>query len=368
MTFEINYLIFSIVFLIIGVLVGYFIYSRLNKDKIDQNKDLETLKTEVEDTFTKLLNDLNKKVESYHAKSDQDRGSLTQVLKDIRSIGSGVSTDINTFKNVLVSGGARTQGPWGQMVLEKILEKMEFTEGTEYEKQKSIKTDDGRKIPDCIVHLPNDSGDRRDIIIDAKVSLQAWSEHEESDDPIVKKDALKRHIQSVKNHIRDLASQNYQNLPGIESLDSVIMFSPNEQAIFGLGKDSREILDLAFDKKIVPVGPTMLYFVLKSVADNWSKSKQSKNMQEVIKIANLACSQATEIYHSARKSKENISKTLENLDDVMDQIQDGRGSFLGRIQRMTKLGGLNPKSIPDEALKNIENAEVNTISKTKIKD
>ena len=112
----------------------------------------------------------------------------------------------------------------------------------------------------------------------------------------------------------------------------------------------------------------MLYFVLKSVADNWSKSKQSKNMQEVIKIANLACSQATEIYHSARKSKENISKTLENLDDVMDQIQDGRGSFLGRIQRMTKLGGLNPKSIPDEALKNIENAEVNTISKTKIKD
>ena len=364
-----NYLVFSIIFLIIGVLVGYFIYSRLNKNKSDQNKDLETLKTEVEETFTKLLNDLNNKVESYHTKSDQDRGSLNQILKDIRSIGSGVSSDINTFKNVLVSGGARTQGPWGQMVLEKILEKMEFTEGTEYEKQKSIKTDDGRKIPDCIVHLPNDSGDRRDIIIDAKVSLQAWSEYEESDDPIVKKDALKRHIQSVKNHIRDLASQNYQNLPGVESLDSVIMFSPNEQAIFGLGKDSRDILDLAFDKKIVPVGPTMLYFVLKSVADNWSKSKQSKNMQEVIKIANLACSQATEIYHSARKSKENISKTLENLDDVLDQIQDGRGSFLGRVQRMIKLGGLNPiKPIPDEAMKNIENAEVNKIPKTKIKE
>ena len=118
MTFEINYLVFSIIFLIIGVLVGYFIYSRLDKNKSDQNKDLETLKDEVEETFTKLLDDLNKKVESYHTKSDQDRGSLTQVLKDIRSIGSGVSSDINTFKNVLVSGGARTQGPWGQMVLE----------------------------------------------------------------------------------------------------------------------------------------------------------------------------------------------------------------------------------------------------------
>ena len=122
MTFEMNYLVFSIIFLIIGVLVGYFIYSRLDKNKSDQNKDLETLKTEVEETFTKLLNDLNEKVDSYHTKSDQDRGSLTQVLKDIRSIGSGVSSDINTFKNVLVSGGARTQGPWGQMVLEKILE------------------------------------------------------------------------------------------------------------------------------------------------------------------------------------------------------------------------------------------------------
>ena len=365
MALEFTTVLYLLIILTIGAAIGYFVNSLLNKNKNEEQKDLETFKNEIENKFTPLIANLQKEIASYHTKSDQDRGSLNQVLKDIRTIGSGVSTDINTFKNVLVSGGARQQGPWGQMVLEKILEKMEFTEGTEFEKQKSIKTDDGRKIPDCIVHLPNDSGDKRDIIIDAKVSLQAWSEHEENDDPIVKKDALKRHIKSVKDHIRDLANQNYKNLPGVESLDSVIMFSPNEQAIFGLGKESREILDLAFDKKIVPVGPTMLYFVLKSVADNWSKSKQSKNMQEVIKIANLACSQATEIYHSARKSKENISKTLENLDDVLDQIQDGRGSFLGRIQRMTKLGGLNPKSIPDEALKNIENAEVAEITKSK---
>jgi len=369
MALEFITVVYLLIVLSIGAAIGYFVYSLFNKNKNKEQKDLETLKNEIENKLTPMIGNLQREIASYHTKSDQDRGSLNQVLKDIRTIGSGVSTDINTFKNVLVSGGARQQGPWGQMVLEKILEKMEFTEGTEFEKQKSINTDEGKKIPDCIVHLPSVSGDRRDIIIDAKVSLQAWSEYEESDDPIVKKDALKRHIQSVQKHIRDLAGQNYQNLPNIESLDSVIMFCPNEQAIFGLGKESREILDFAFNKKIVPVGPTMLYFVLKSVADNWSKHKQSKNMQDVIKIANLACAQATEIYNSAKKSKQNISKTLQDLDDVLSQIQDGRGSFLGRVQRMTKLGGLNPiKPIPDEAMKNIENAEVNKIPKTKIKE
>ena len=131
--------------------------------------------------------------------------------------------------------------------------------------------------------------------------------------------------------IRDssLAKKNYQNLEGINSLDVVIMFCPNEAAISSLGNSSRKMMDYAIQKKITLVGPSMLYFTLKTVEYYWKAEKQSKNTQKIIDLANKISSQSIEIYESAKIARDSIQKTSSGVDDVMRKIKDGRGVCKG---------------------------------------
>ena len=342
----------EIIYLGIGLIVGILLGAGgivIFKQK-KENVDLGSFKTELEN--------LTKEVKSYHTKADKDRGSINQIYTDIRTIEQSFVSKAEGFEKVLVSGGSQQQGAWGELVLEKILEHLGFTEGVEYDRKTFI-TEEGRKTPDTIVHL----SDHRDVVIDSKVSLKDWYEYVNATDKIVKQQALKRHTVSVENHIKSLAKRNYQKIKDIKSLDTVIMFTPNDQCIFGLGKVSRDFMDLAFSKKITLVGPAMIYFVLKAVDANWKADKQSKNLKQVIEIADKVCSQAVEIYESAKNSKDSIEETIKSLDKVLSKIQDGRGSFLGRIKNMIKIGGFTPKkSIPFDAKEHIESDNVQTIA------
>ena len=238
------------------------------------------------------------------------------------------------------------------MVLEHILTKLQFTEGEEFEKHQNFKSEEGeRLIPDFIVHFPGN----RDVVIDSKVNLTAWDEYVNTDDIQIKENALNRHKQSIKNHIDTLAKKNYQSLEGINTLDAVIMFCPNEAAISSLGNSSRKMMDYAIQKKITLVGPSMLYFTLKTVEYYWKAEKQSKNTQKIIELANKISSQSIEIYESARVAKESILKTSNGVEDVMKKIRDGRGSFLSKVDNLNKVGGLSPKkNIPANIQEELE--------------
>ena len=341
-------IVYLIVGLIIGALlgVGGVILFKQKKQKVDLGD------------FKKDLENLEKQFKDYHSKADKDRGSFNQVLKDMRTIEESFGKEVDGLKTVLVSGGNQKQGAWGQLVLETILKKLQFTEGEEYETQKGFSTEEGRKIPDVIVHFP----EGRDVIIDSKVSLTAWDEYVSNTDEVVKAKARQRHITSVKEHIKSLAKKHYQKIKDLKSLDTVIMFTPNEPSISSLGRDSRDIMDLALSLKITLVGPAMLYFVLKTAEANWKADRQSKNLKQVVEIADKICSQAVEIYESAKSSKDSVEKTIKGLDKVLSQIQDGRGSFLGRIKKMIKIGGFTPKKqIPPAANDNIETDNVRYI-------
>ena len=213
-------------------------------------------------------------------------------------------------------------------------------------------TDDGTtKIPDVIVHFPDKDG-QRDVVIDSKVSLTAWDEYVNSDDENIKEDALKRHKKSIKDHIDSLTKKNYQKELGINSLDGVIMFCPNEAAISSLGNSSRLMMEYAIQKKITLVGPAMLYFTLKTVEYYWRAEKQSKNTQQVIKLAEDIGSISIKVYEGAKKSVESIKKTSDGIDEVMNKIKDGRGSLLGKVNKMEKVGGIAIKEsqkIPQES-------------------
>ena len=145
------------------------------------------------------------------------------------------------------------------------------------------------------------------------------------------------------------------------------MFTPNEQSILSLGKESRELMDLAFSKRITLVGPVMLYFVLKTVEANWQADKQSKNLNQVKQIAEKLASQAVTIYELAKESKEKVEKSITGLGKVLSQIQDGRGSFLGKVKNMLKIGGYTTeKPIPPAANESIESDPVVNIAAKKV--
>ena len=325
--------------IIFGSLVVVAIYQLTKKN--NDNSSLETKITAIQT----LLGNMK-------TEEDQRTGSINTALTDIKTASQEISLRSQEIKNTLISGPGQKQGAWGQMVLEFILGKLGFTEGQEFQTQVSMKTDDGTtKIPDVIVHFPDKDG-QRDVVIDSKVSLTAWNEYENSDDENIKEEALKRHKKSIKDHIDSLSKKNYQKELGIKSLDGVIMFCPNEAAISTLGNSSRLMMEYAIDKKITLVGPAMLYFTLKTVEYYWRAEKQSKNTQQVIKLAEEIGSISIKVYEGAKKSVESIKKTSDGIDEVMNKIKDGRSSLLGKVNKMEKVGGISVKEsqkIPQES-------------------
>jgi len=295
--------------------------------------------------FKESISNIENAIEEIKKTDESQKGSIKTMLEDFKTRGENIEQVAREMKNTLITGPGQKQGAWGQMVLEFILGKLEFTEGQQYETQKSIQTEEGRQIPDVIVHFP----DNRDVVIDSKVSLTAWDEYVNSEDSKVKDEALKRHKISIRNHIDSLAKKDYQKLLGIKSLDSVIMFCPNEAAISTLGDSSRKMMEYAIEKKITLVGPAMLYFTLKTVEYYWKAEKQSKNTKQVIKLAEEIGSQSVRVYESAEKALDNIKKTNDGVDDVMRLIKDGRGSLLGKVIKIKKVGGLSlKKKLPEQ--------------------
>ncbi len=320
--------------IIIGTIIGslgILLFQKIKKDQIENKQD--------SDVFGEIKS-LKDEVEKYNTDANKDRGSINQILTDMRTAEQQVGDAAKEIKKTLVTGGGQKQGAWGQLILEHILEnKLQFTKGQEFEIQKSFNTEDGRLIPDVLVHFP----DGRDVIIDSKVSLTAWDRYVNSTDEAEKKVALSDHRISIKNHIDSLAEKNYQKIKDINSLDTVIMFCPNEPSISSLGDISRNLMDYAISKKVTLVGPSMLYFALKTVEYFWKTEKQSKNVQNIIDLANKVSSQSVEIYDSAQTAHASVEKTMEKLDAVMSKIKDGRGSLLSKILKMVKIGGLSPK-------------------------
>ena len=320
--------------IIIGTIIGslgILLFQKVKKDQIENKQDSEVFDE---------IKSLKKEVETYNTTAHKDRGAVTQILTDMRNAEKEVGDAAKEIKRTLVTGGGQKQGAWGQLILEHILEnKLQFTKGQEFEIQKSFNTEDGRLIPDVLVHFP----DGRDVIIDSKVSLTAWDRYVNSTDEAEKKAALSDHRISIKSHIDSLAKKNYQEIKDINSLDTVIMFCPNEPSISSLGDISRNMMDYAISKKITLVGPSMLYFSLKTVEYFWKTEKQSKNVQNIIELANKVGSQSVEIYESAQSAHDSVEKTMGKLDAVMSKIKDGRGSLLSKILKMVKIGGLSPK-------------------------
>jgi len=286
------------------------------------------------------------------SKIDKREGSFQEILDNIKSEKDKFSEIAQELQITLIKGSSKKQGTWGEKLIKDLLFRIGFEEGVQFTVQKQYTSDDNeKKTPDVIINL----GDNRNVVIDSKVSLKAWDDYANAEDENTRQAALKEHLKSLKAHIKSLSSKNYSNLYKINTVDCVLMFVPVEPSIAGLGKDGYEITEFAIENKVSIVGPSMLLYILKTVDQFWKVQKRYNNFSEVIRLANTLYDKGVAIYKSAEAALDSLDNSRKKIEDVRDKMQDGRDSFLGKLDKIEKIGGLSPKEkISEDVLEKIE--------------
>ena len=280
------------------------------------------------------------------AKEHQDITSLKNHMQSIQQSLQNFNLAQTRIENTLIRGGAQQQGPWGEFVLKNILDSVGLREGEEYETQKAFRDSEGNlQKPDVIVHMPG----KRDIIIDSKVSLSAWHDYSNTKDETAKAMHLKKYLEAVKTFVRELSKDNYANLYEINTIDNVLMFIPIEPALLTLYNEGIKIIEDAWQKKIIIVGPSTLPFLLKAIENMWRVDKQTKTIKDIAATATEIYDKTVNVYDSFVQANQSIDKAKTKMDEAKLRLQDGPGSLTKKVQKMKKLGRLNTKKeLPDD--------------------
>ena len=273
-------------------------------------------------------------------KENNDLDSLKTNILSIQQSLQNFNLAQDRIENTLIRGGAQQQGPWGEFVLKNILDSVGLREGKEYETQKAYKDSDGNlQKPDVIVHMPG----KRDIIIDSKVSLSAWHDYSNTKNQNAKAMHLKKFLEAVKNFVRSLSKDNYANLYEINTIDNVLMFIPIEPALLTLYNEGVKIIEDAWQKNIMIVGPSTLPYLLKAVENMWRLDKQTKTIKDIAATATDIYDKTVNVYESFNQANQSIDKAKDKMDEAKSRLQDGPGSLTKKVQKMKELGRLSTK-------------------------
>ena len=277
---------------------------------------------------------------------DENLISLKNHMNSIQQSLQNFNLAQDRIENTLIRGGAQQQGPWGEFVLKNILDSVGLREGEEYQTQKAFRDSEGNlQKPDVVVRMPGS----RDIVIDSKVSLNAWHDYSNSNDEIKKNTFLKKFLESVKIFVKDLSKDNYENIYEINTVDNVLMFIPIEPALLTLYNEGIKIVEDAWQKKIIIVGPSTLPFLLKAIENMWRLDKQTKTIKEIAASATEIYDKTVSVYDSFVQANQSIEKAKTKMEEAKQRLQDGPGSLTTKLNKMKKLGRLNTKKeLPDD--------------------
>lgn len=292
--------------------------------------------------FREQITHFSRQTEERFVKETSDRAVLHKEISLLKTLNERISEDALNLTKAL-KGENKTQGNWGEVVLERILEQSGLREGSEYETQGSFKDESGRIFrPDVIVHLP----DGKDIVIDSKVSLAAYEAFMSKEDPVEKERALKSHLQSIHMHIKGLGKKRYEELEGIRTLDFVLLFMPIEGAFLLALEQDNAFFKTAYEHNIMVVGPSTLLVTLRTIEHIWRTERQEQNAQEIVRQAEALLDKFASFAEDMNKIGHNIGRTQTAYEDAMNKLTTGKGNLLRRTEAMKKLGLKPKKTIP----------------------
>lgn len=321
----------------------------------EQNQ--KNLKTILEPFQEKML-ELKNKVNETYDKESKERFSLGEKVKELAQLNQQISEDAKKLTRAL-KGESKTQGNWGEMILESILEKSGLVKGREYFLEHELRDEDnkalfsefsGKKMrPDAVIKYP----DERNVIIDSKVSLTAFTELVDETDAEVYQIKINQHLTSIKNHITELSKKAYDDYG--KSLDFVMMFIPSEPAYIAAMQADQNLWNFAYERRILLLNPSNLITSLKLIADLWKREYQNRNSIEIAE-------RGAKLYDKFVGFVENLEKVGKNLDqarnvyhDAYKQLSTGNDNLVSQTQKLKSLGIKNKKELPQSLMDNSQN-------------
>jgi DNA recombination protein RmuC len=321
-------------------------FSKLANDIFEQRSQVHAEQNRMQlDTilkpFKEQVSAFGKKIEENYITETKERHLLKDQIIQLRSLNERLSEDANNLTKAL-KGENKTQGNWGELILERILESSGLREGHEYETQSSYKDGAGKLYrPDVVVHLP----DNKDIVIDSKVSLVAYEHYIKAEDEETKNSAKKQHVASIRAHIKGLSEKRYEELVGVKSLDFILLFMPIEGAYMLALENDADFFQEAIRQNIMVVGPSTLLVTLRTIEYIWRNERQEQNAQEIAQKAAALYDKFVSFVEDMDKIGAQLNKMQESYDAAMNKLQSGRGNLIRRTEEMKKLGIKTQKKI-----------------------
>ena len=298
-----------------------------------------------------------KKVEQTHKESIDYHAALRQQIVGLSEMNAQMSKETLNLTKAL-KGDSKMQGNWGELVLERVLEKSGLEKGREYEVQQSFTNNEGNRVfPDVVINLP----DGKKMIVDSKVSLVAYEKWINEESEILKIDFLKEHVSSIKRHVEQLGSKNYHDLYQIESPDFVLLFIPIEPAFAIALNDDATLYNKAFDKNIVIVTPTTLLATLRTIDSMWTNQKQQENAFEIARQAGALYDKFEGFVTDLVRIGNKIKDTKTEYESAMSKLVDGRGNLISSVEKLKKMGAKAKKSLPENIIARASSVDENEL-------
>lgn len=300
-----------------------------------------------------ILNPLNEKIKEFQGKVEEvyvqegkDRSALGEQVRQLMELNKTLGEEAKNLTSAL-KGSNKSQGNWGELILERVLESSGLRKGHEYDTQESHMREDGsRAQPDVVLHLPGE----RHLVIDAKVSLIAYEQYVTAEDDSMRTGALKQHLDSVRGHLKGLSDKKYQDLHGVKSLDFVLMFIPIEPAFMLAVTGDESLFNEAWTRNVLLVSPSTLLFVVRTVAHLWRQEQQTRNAVEIAKRGAELYDRLSAFVGDLEKLGDRLGQAQDSYQEARNKLYRNKGNVIRQAEMLKQLGVKPSKSLPPAVL------------------
>jgi len=300
--------------------------------------------------FKEKLKDFETKVEKVYNDENKERINLKAEIRLLSEMNKQLSTDANNLATAL-KGSNKSQGNWGELILEKILERSGLQRGVEYDVQHSSSNIDDRTIrPDAVIHLP----DGKHLVVDSKVSLIAFNSMIAADTDEDRLRYQRAHIESVRSHVKQLSDKKYHTAEGFVTPDFVLLFMPTEAGFSIALQGDPEMYNYAWDKQIIMVSPTTLLATLRTVANIWKQEKRTRNVEAIAEEGGKLYDKFVGFVEDLVSMGKSMKKSQTDYEEVMKKLTTGTGNLVNRAEKMRQLGAKTNKEINPRILERAE--------------